>query len=355
MSAEPEPDSHEQPSLDEVWRREVASRLNNYRARRRRKDEGDASMRLDFNPPEEAAPLTTKTGAADTDFYRRANAAFEESFDVPLAHASVPPPSATASRDAADWLYTGYPTDVPSEAVAPADALAEENSGYDPDFDFERPRTIGPTADSSSAGSNVIIFPRPVPAPASIYELAEPMIDRPRILDVPEEPMPSIQGPLFADIRLEGHENSEPAPVPEIELPLQVAQFPVRAFASLIDGLFVVVATAIFGAIVWQMIPNLPHTKPIVAAAAVIPTFFWCVYQYLFLVYAGATAGMQMAGVRLSTFEGKFPTWTERRSRAFSLTLSCMSAGLGFAWAAVDQDLLCWHDRISRTYVTQAR
>jgi len=34
--------------------------------------------------------------------------------------------------------------------------------------------------------------------------------------------------------------------------------------------------------------------------------------------------------------------------------LSCISLGLGFAWAALDEDCLGWHDRITRTYLRQS-
>ena len=256
---------------------------------------------------------------------------------------------------AARWrrlaLY-GHPADVRSDEarvaeVGPEPLAPAGNSGYDPDFDFSQPRAL---PEPARAESNVIVFPKPyLSPPVRVYELAEPMIERPRILDVPEALTPTIQGPLFADIRLEGSENvpDTPAPSPEFELPLQVAQLPVRVLAGLVDVLLVAVASAIFGAVIFRMIPNLPYTKALLGAAIVIPAFFWCVYQYLFLVYAGATAGMLMMGVRLSTFAGRHPSWSERRSRALSLALSCISVGLGFAWAAVDQDMLCWHDRIS--------
>ncbi|HWR34976.1 MAG TPA: RDD family protein, partial [Clostridia bacterium] len=82
-----------------------------------------------------------------------------------------------------------------------------------------------------------------------------------------------------------------------------------------------------------------------------VPCFFWCVYQYLLLVYCGRTVGMQMAGITLRTFEGRHPNWAERKNRALALVLSGASMGLGFVWAYVDPDMLCWHDRISRTYV----
>jgi hypothetical protein len=34
--------------------------------------------------------------------------------------------------------------------------------------------------------------------------------------------------------------------------------------------------------------------------------------------------------------------------------LSAFSAGLGYVWCVLDQDRLCWHDRITRTHVQLA-
>ena len=40
----------------------------------------------------------------------------------------------------------------------------------------------------------------------------------------------------------------------------------------------------------------------------------------------------------------------EVATHALALALSSVSLGLGFVWAIVDEDTLCWHDRITRTY-----
>jgi len=35
------------------------------------------------------------------------------------------------------------------------------------------------------------------------------------------------------------------------------------------------------------------------------------------------------------------------------MLFSLLSLGLGFAWELVDEDSLCWHDRITRTFPAQ--
>lgn len=333
----------QQQAHDEAWRDEVASRLNKYRARRRRSRD-EHSMNLDF----ETETPARETRRADTEFYRRANAALDQpaSLDVPLVHADAP---VEEQQGEGEWLYEG----------APAQSC-NEDPGYDPDFDFNKPRVFeaGPEAMAPARPeSNLIVFPRALaveaPKPRK-DELAEPVIERPRILDVPEEITPTIQGPLFAHVELEPEEEPETGTrASEFELPLQVAVVPMRAYAALVDMLLVAIACSVFATIVLNTIPGIPHTKATFAGAAATLMVFWSVYNYLFLVYCGRTVGMDMAGLSVVDFEGELPDWTQRRRRAFAMVLSFASVGLGFAWALVDQDTLCWHDRVSGTYVAQ--
>jgi hypothetical protein len=46
---------------------------------------------------------------------------------------------------------------------------------------------------------------------------------------------------------------------------------------------------------------------------------------------------------------------TQRRFRALAAVLSAGSLGLGYFWAYVDEDTLCWHDRITATCVKEVR
>ena len=77
----------------------------------------------------------------------------------------------------------------------------------------------------------------------------------------------------------------------------------------------------------------------------------WSVYQYLFVVYAGKTLGMMAAKIRLRTFKGKAPTLRQRRHRVLGFYFSALSLGMGLMWMLVDVDALCWHDRLSQTYL----
>jgi len=364
------------PDEQERWRREVASRVSSYKAKRRRK--ADFSMNLDFD----AGPLSTAETAqlasavleqkssrevCDTNYYRRVN---QESM--------------------------GYGSSSTAVAVAPA-SLPQED--YDPDFDFlvkkeaarqqeeqrdpsmVEPNTLAAMLETSEAPTseldatafvpaveipqstnNVILFPRPsvepplAPPPTPRDELAERVFERPRILDVPEDNVPTIQGPLFADIHLDQEADEMLAsaqPTQHFEIPLQVAPMVQRAFAGACDWGIVAAATAVFFVLSWKSLGDLPQTRAGVLALAAVPFVFWTVYQFLFNLYAAQTPGMRFAGLRLCDFHHDVPEWEQRKKRAFYTTLSCASVGFGFLWALIDEDTLCWHDRASHTYLTQ--
>ncbi len=72
----------------------------------------------------------------------------------------------------------------------------------------------------------------------------------------------------------------------------------------------------------------------------------------MFTVLDGRTPGMQVRGLRVVTFEGNPPAARHRVWRAFGYVVSTGSVLLGFLWAAVDEQQLTWHDRISGTFIT---
>ena len=204
---------------------------------------------------------------------------------------------------------------------------------------------------------NLIVFHRPpiepplVPRP-SLDELAEPVNSRPRILEVPEDIMPSVQGSLFAEIHLDPIEVETPAPRAEIDVPLPVAEIGDRLVAGVADMAIVLSGGVLFSAGAWMALPDVPHNRPFFLGLAVSTVVLWAVYQHLFLMGAGQTPGMRLRGLRLSTFDGRAPSWRERANRAHFTCFSLASAALGFLWAYVDQDMLCWHDHVSRTFPT---
>jgi uncharacterized RDD family membrane protein YckC len=85
--------------------------------------------------------------------------------------------------------------------------------------------------------------------------------------------------------------------------------------------------------------------------ALVLMGLFWIAFQYLLLVYCGMTPGLKVAGLRLCRFDGETASRRVRLWRVLASVLSGVSLGLGYAWCFLDEDQLCWHDRITHTYM----
>ena len=235
-------------------------------------------------------------------------------------------------------------------------------------FDQEEPKALV-AADESAAEPQpipvtprprsrrkVIAFPRQIPSPEPTHHrLADPIVpEQPRILDVPEELEAFPATPLLDGLHLPASaEQAALTPPDHIELPVQAADISRRLYAGFIDCSLIAAATGVFGAACYKMLPNISRGKPMLIAAGAVPVLLWAVYEYLFVMYGGATPGMRSLDIGMRTFKGGVPNWRHRRSRVIGLYLSSASLMMGLLWALVDVDALCWHDRISRTYLTK--
>ena len=228
---------------------------------------------------------------------------------------------------------------------------------FDSDLEVAEPPQAQPQFNEAP---KVIEFPRPAaapPPPPGVEELAEPVVEKPRILEA-EEPPDEVAAPVsaapIASITLEPvAAETVNAYGQEQEILLWLAPPVQRVFAGLIDALVVATATGLFGLIFLHMTGATPSGRMAAGFALALPGFFWALYQYLFLVYGGTTPGLQMTGLRLTTFDGDPVPRRQRRWRALAMIVSYISLGLGFLWAVVDEEGLCWHDRITRTCVRE--
>jgi len=96
---------------------------------------------------------------------------------------------------------------------------------------------------------------------------------------------------------------------------------------------------------------TVPISMYVLGLAAGIPCLFWAAYQYLLVVYSASTPGLRLAGLELARFDGTSTTRSLRRWRVLAGWLSAVSLGMGYAWVFLDEDALCWHDRITHTYM----
>lgn len=393
-----------------AWRSEVASRVSNYRARHRNQAEMPA---LDFGPDledpvptapeiapqqleplddafwhpldplpgqrshpaaatehEEPRPASPSIRAAhtpfDLDYYRRRNA---ESFRQPVAQGSLAPSLSLASMEASlpqppveevapaanDLLDLDLRKAPGEEAALDRYVIAPQSAEAAVQEPAQAPEPEIPLAVPAAAPDNLIVFRRPIIEPPLAPEpvrdeLAEPMFSRPRILEVPEEIMPPVQGSLFPEIQLDGELDPPVQREAEVALPKAVAPVLDRLLAGLIDAGIVAASGLLFAGIAYFALPDVPHAKPFFLALTGAAVLFWAVYQHLFLLYAGKTPGMFLRQIHLSSFEGGMPEWSARSARARFACLSLASVLLGFIWALVDEKSLCWHDRGSRTF-----
>jgi uncharacterized RDD family membrane protein YckC len=278
----------------DCWRHEVANRLERYRSRRKPRAPRYPSLRLPFDSADSWLPAS---GSA-------------------LAEAS------TATSPEATPESRGE-QEIP-HLVDLRPAISEEPELF----------------------TNVIEFPRFAAVPAyHENELAEPIFERPRIVEAPEvlPPPPALGGILM-----------EPARDRELEtagdLVLLSASLPRRMLAGLLDALVLVAALVGFGAMFVWLNPQRPPLSVLAVVVMVVAVILWVAYEFLFTVYTGSTPGLRLARLQLVKFDGSPAPRRLRRWRVLASYVSAFSLGLGYLWSVLDEDGLCWHDRISHTH-----
>lgn len=308
---------------DAPWRDELSARLNRYRARRKPLPPRYPSLRLPFDAVD---PSVRSTPPANTMLPRGFEPASNHALALNGAECEIPALERSVVEPA-------LPAD--SRRVMPGPS---------------RPPAGGPHA-TGHAGAKIIEFPRfawgPPPPPSD--QLAEPVMDRPRILEVPEmvPPPPALGGITIESVPVEQTEKCR-----GIDIPLQSAPLGRRLAAGTVDGVVIGAASALFGYVFWKVAAARPPQFQLFGLGAGIPCLFWAAYQYLLMVYSGRTPGLIVAQLELKRFDGTPTSRSLRRWRVLASWLSAASLGMGYAWLFLDEDALCWHDRITHTYLS---
>jgi len=201
---------------------------------------------------------------------------------------------------------------------------------------------------SLEATARILEFRRAGPPPLMQDELAEPVLDRPRIVEAPAflPPPPALGGILIEEASEQELERR-----PGFDMPLQSATLSRRLLAGTVDGLFVAGALMVFGYIFLRFNGPIQQWKVALQVTATLVAVLWPTYQYAFLVFTGTTPGLRLAHVAVTHFDGTPISRKLRRWRVLASLLSCVSLGLGYAWCFLDEDQLSWHDRITRTHL----
>ena len=192
-------------------------------------------------------------------------------------------------------------------------------------------------------------------APQVSSRLADPVTSEvPRILDVPEELEAIPSTPFLDGLQLDpvGFATDQ-RDREHVELPFRAVRIPQRVLAGLVDFAITSLGLAVFASVAYKILDKPSLSKPLIVGMAAAAVLLWSTYQYLFVVHAGKTIGMMATRIKLRTFEGKPPTLRQRRNRVLGFYLSALSLGMGLMWALVDVDALCWHDRLSRSYLSE--
>lgn len=286
-------------------------RVRQHRARRRRYD---PTSSLDLEFPSDSALAVAPSEYSESDAV----------FALPIEEPEAEPPAVLSLNEVSHHSDFATPQIEPEPAQLPRKVIR-----------FPRYPRVDP-----------VIVQRP---PIQELELAEPAPEAPRILDAPEAEATQMELlPSFADIHLD-----EAAPQVNLCQELESAPKPAplarRLASGAVDSGIVLFAAGLFGVIFVQIVETAPAGRSTLLFAVAVGATLWSLFQYLFLVYGAATPGMRATQLELFRFNGRRPSRMIRRARALASTLSAVSLGLGFAWALVDEDALCWHDRISQT------
>ena len=295
----------DEPPVD--WREELAAKMQEYRTRRKPRAPKYPSLQLPFEVHFE------KPAASE-----------------PIAWSSLalePPPVQLLDFDGP--LFDVPKLDGPQLVLASTPLSAKEL----------------PSVIEVPPLSNVIEFPRYGEMVLG-DELAEPLIEQPRILEAPEA-VPA--GPALGGILLEAPEDSNAGIVTEALI--QPASIGRRFAAAALDMIVVALASGLFGWIFTKMVHEAPPRPPLLVSGAVVMAALWLGYQYLLLAWSGTTFGLSICGLELASLDGSVPKRRQRRLRLLASCLSAASLMLGYAWVELDENQLCWHDRITRTYL----
>jgi uncharacterized RDD family membrane protein YckC len=248
---------------------------------------------------------------------------------------------------------------------------ARLRGGFDPNSSL--PLQFGDSEDrgiSASVGARVVEFiPR---GPDSGMEL--PPLDTdtplPDLLTVEKAPEPDLLESVAVsagdleikpaeaepvEIILESSASPEPPPT-ALRATLPMAPLSRRFAAGLADMGVLLLGAALFSLIFWFAGGRISFFSAVtIAVLAFVAIFFVSVYYGAFTALAGATPGLLLFGLEVRNWEGHFPTVRESLWRAFGYMVSAAALMLGFVWAFVDAETLCWHDHISSTFITTRR
>jgi len=336
-----------------AWRNEVSARVSSYRSRRPRAPRypslqlkfESSEPRWNYRSTETSPPAVRPASEINHDLAEGQTAA------EPAQMRREPAPQGAAQSGQNYPLDSGSRQSGEGQSFTTQSAATQQSAAFQPNADL----STAPVPDLSEGASNLLEFPRPefprpmTPPVRPADELAEPVQDRLRIIEAPEITPPP---PALGGILIESKEEPAADRRPGFEIPLQSSSLSRRITAAAVDAIIVLAAGALFGYIAVKTVAPVMQARELAGTACLVLALLWAGYQYLALVYTGSTPGLRMAGLELVRFSGKPAPRRLRRWRFFASLLSAVSLALGYFWCFLDEDGLCWHDRITRTHMS---
>lgn len=125
-----------------------------------------------------------------------------------------------------------------------------------------------------------------------------------------------------------------------------------RFIAAAMDASMILIAVGLFLTVFLLAGEQLVFNKQVIPVFVGVVGLMWALYHSFWCLANGETPGMRFAGLRVTNFDGRKADRKQRTVRQFAFVLSVLSAGVGLAWAFVDEENLTWHDHISKTFPT---
>jgi uncharacterized RDD family membrane protein YckC len=301
------------------WRSEVSSRLKAYRARHNRIEPeqpalffGDADDQVAAAEAEAAAEADARDLPADRS-YGDASVRPESSSDAPAGPAPV---------SAARWRQSALARPDPATTSSASQPIERAKT--------ESAKSARPAAERPSLGRLEI-------------DVAQPAFD--------------FRDGSRAEIEAwNGEQRSADRPWRES---LDSTVFPVaslaqRRLAGLLDTALLLFSYGAFLSLFVALGGRFEFSKLSVAVVGSTLVLFYVLYVGLFTFFGGTTPGMMLRHLRVVSFDGSDPAPAQLLWRSFGYLISAGTLLFGFLAALWDEDALCWHDRISQTYLTSS-
>jgi uncharacterized RDD family membrane protein YckC len=155
-----------------------------------------------------------------------------------------------------------------------------------------------------------------------------------------------------AELAFQGSAEILRQPPSHVTCDAPVATAGVRVQAALFDAVLMACGLGIVLAMFFCAGGRFVFDKQLVPYLAASVLTVPLLYKLLWAFADRDTPGTRITGLELIDFDGRRPSRTRRFARLFGSVLSLLAAGIGMAWALVDEDKLTWHDHISGTFPT---